>query len=173
MGRLQWLPSSTASSALGMSLIAKLLDNIALHIWTCLLTPSSLVIASSLMTSSSLDEPTSLVTLPADNGPACATNLPCEAVLHVCDACRHSVPLLSADSQAYKSKACLVDKLPQDQDPDAVCRDTRIKQSALLPLQRQFGLSCLSGGMLTASNSLALAANQNRVACACGTQGSL
>ena len=82
------------------------------------------------------------------------------------------MPLLSADSQAYKSKACLDDTLPQNKDPDAVCRYTRIKQSALLPLQKQFGLSCLLGGMLTASNSLALAANQNRVACACSTQGS-
>ena len=52
-----------------------------------------------------------------------------------------------------------------------VCRKTGIEYSALLPLQKQFGLSSLVGGMLTASNSLALAANQNRVACACDTQG--
>ncbi len=52
-----------------------------------------------------------------------------------------------------------------------VCRKTGIESSALLPLQKQFGLSRLVGGMLTASNSLALAANQNRVACVCGTQG--
>ncbi len=52
-----------------------------------------------------------------------------------------------------------------------VCRKTGIVYSALLPLQKQFGLSSLVGGMLTASNSLALAANQNRVACACDTQG--
>ncbi|KAA6417366.1 MAG: hypothetical protein FRX49_12695 [Trebouxia sp. A1-2] len=51
-------------------------------------------------------------------------------------------------------------------------RKTGIGYSALLPLQKQFGLSFLVGGMLTASNSLALAANQNRVACACNTQGS-
>ncbi|DBA82361.1 TPA: hypothetical protein ACH3X2_000618 [Trebouxia sp. C0005] len=49
-------------------------------------------------------------------------------------------------------------------------RKTGIGYSALLPLQKQFGLSFLVGGMLTASNSLALAANQNRVACACNTQ---
>ncbi|DBB16067.1 TPA: hypothetical protein ACH3X3_003432 [Trebouxia sp. C0006] len=49
-------------------------------------------------------------------------------------------------------------------------RKTGIVYSALLPLQKQFGLSSLVGGMLTASNSLALAANQNRVACACDTQ---
>ena len=52
-----------------------------------------------------------------------------------------------------------------------VCRKTGIEYSALLPLQKQFGLSSLVGGMLTANNSLALAANQNRVACACDTQG--
>ncbi len=52
-----------------------------------------------------------------------------------------------------------------------VCRKTGIEYSAMLPLQKQFGLSRLVGGMLTASNSLALAANQNRVACACDTQG--
>ena len=52
-----------------------------------------------------------------------------------------------------------------------VCRKTGIEHSALLPLQKQFGLSRLVGGMLTANNSLALAANQNRVACACDAQG--
>lgn len=52
-----------------------------------------------------------------------------------------------------------------------VCRKTGIEYSALLPLQKQFGLSSLVGGMLTANNSLALAANQNKVACACNTQG--
>ncbi len=52
-----------------------------------------------------------------------------------------------------------------------VCRKTGIEHSALLPVQKQFGLSRLVGGMLTASNSLALAADRNRVACACSTQG--
>ncbi|DBA83015.1 hypothetical protein WJX77_002461 [Trebouxia sp. C0004] len=49
-------------------------------------------------------------------------------------------------------------------------RKTGIEHSALLPLQKQFGLSRLVDGMLTSRNSLALAANQNRVACDCGTQ---
>ena len=50
-------------------------------------------------------------------------------------------------------------------------RGTGIRQSALIPLQKQFGLSCLQGGMLTANNSLALAANENRVPCCCGATG--
>lgn len=49
-------------------------------------------------------------------------------------------------------------------------RMTGIRQSALLPLQKQFGMSSLLGGVLTTSNRLALAANENRVACACGNQ---
>lgn len=44
-------------------------------------------------------------------------------------------------------------------------------QSALFPLQKQLGLAFREAGMLTASNALALAATQNRVACACDTQG--
>lgn len=52
-----------------------------------------------------------------------------------------------------------------------ICRWTGIRQSALISLQKQFGLSCLQGGILTASNSLALAANRNLVPCCCGTTG--
>ncbi|KAL3152814.1 hypothetical protein ABBQ38_012396 [Trebouxia sp. C0009 RCD-2024] len=48
-------------------------------------------------------------------------------------------------------------------------RWTGIHQNRLKPLQKQFGLSCLQGGLLAASNSLALAANRNQIPCCCGT----
>lgn len=50
-------------------------------------------------------------------------------------------------------------------------RHTSVGYSALLLVKMQFGLSNFSDFMLTASYSLALAAHQNKIACACCTQG--